>query len=381
MRQINMMTAAYSRRKSLRNLTDKFSLLRFNGSKRSIPMTEVTVDGLRPRFLEELDDAVRSLTLSTREEETFKGVLSTHGADFSAMREALIGMVRARKSVYGTLLEIAEPLQRLMLRSVDGRFHEAVKFFNSLYSEINVACCTLNVICIPFEKRIQPVNFYAMHAGLHHYVRCPAMSVKVFCTTNEKAVSIISCLRDAYPHILEGNCMPVVRLVATEEETSVGVDEVRELFEWVGKAFGRREASHPRVTVSAADRMTLLSWIREVEVEDPHYQIKYVMEVCGDGFLRMFERATHGDLLHVANSDYKLRPFAANGDYSLGEDPNTGVLVNEDCEYAGTKPSEYCCCSRCCHGRGFTFGKEVQRSAKIFRMVSFVYLFVGLLVG
>ena len=299
----------------------------------------------------------------TENKNSLKPIFLLEGPAFRAVRDTVGQMVRSEKPVYESLVEIAEPLQRLILTCVDNHLNPAFDFMEELYHELHVAHIDCVVACIPFERKIQPALYYAMHTGAHVYVNSGS-SGNVFYTTNREAVSVLACLRDVYPHLFYESDMPIVRLAASEEGCTRHVRGVEKLFESIGRAFSVREEPHEEVTLSWADRVTILEWLREVAVDDPKHQIRHVMEVCSDGILRKFDRLNHGGRGGLFN----------NVDFALRVDPTTGRGVNADCCDLGIVESDFCVCYRCCHGRGHTFMDRILEGAKVFRMVS-LYLF------
>lgn len=326
---------------------------------RDTPMTAVKITALRSEICRNLR---RMETDMVEHQGEMQQIMEVEGSAFCAVRDNLGQLLSGEKSVYGSLVEVASPLRKLLLKSLEGNFQRSFDFFANLYDELSVTRLNCKVACIPFEREVQPVLYYAMGKGVYFYDDDDGPDD--FYTTNREAVLVMSCMRNAHPRLFTENNVPMVRLAASEEERTKSVGNVKRLFESIGAAFGMREYVSEKIVVSCEDRVTILGWLRELEVLDPQNDTRILMEVCGtDGYLREFERQSGGDRALVTDSDFALQM-----------DPVTGRGVNSKCFHKDEMESDFCICWLCCHGRGFTFRDQIDVGAKVFRMVRFFSL-------
>ena len=356
-----MMRAAYTSGRShtkgtgyappFSKLSDKYF------KNRDTPMTAVTLAPSRRELCKRLMGMVKEMEEHLGE---MQKVVDVEGSAFCAAKDILGQLLSGEKSIYGSLVEVAIPLRKLLSKCLDGNLQQAFDFFANLYDELSVTRLNYKVACIPFEREVQPVLYYAMGKGVYAYETYDADVPDDFFTTNREAVLLMSCIRTAHPRLFVENCVPMVRLAASDGERTKSVEDVKKLFESIGAAFGTREDVSDKIAVSCEDRVAILGWLRELEVLDPQYDTRVLMEVCsGDGYLRMFERNSGGT-------------FVSNSAYALQVDPLTGRGVNSSCDFKGEIESDFCACWRCCQGRGITFQDRVDVGAKVFRVVRFL---------
>ena len=324
---------------------------------RDTPMTAIKITALRSEICRNLMGMETDMVEHQGE---MQQIMDVEGSAFCAVRDNLGQLLSGEKSVYGSLVEVASPLRKLLLKSLEGNFQRSFDFFANLYDELSVTRLNCKVACIPFEREVQPVLYYAMGKGVYFF---DDDAPDDFFTTNREAVLVMSCMRNAHPRLFTENNVPMVRLAASEEERTKSVGNVKRLFESIGAAFGMRESVSEKIVVSCEDRVTILGWLRELEVLDPQHDTRVLMEVCGtDGYLREFERQSGGDCALLKNAAFALQM-----------DPLTGRGVNSAGFHKEEMESDFCICWRCCHGRGFTFEGRIDVGAKVFRMVRFLF--------
>ena len=357
-----MMRAAYSKGPRyvprVHTLSDKFTK-----GVDGTPMTSIKITVLERDAYKRLAGFDRAAVDRTRD---LMSIIDAEGPSFGIVVDTVGKLLRGEKSVYGSLLEVASPLQRLMLKCADGQLLPAFSFLMDLYVDLRGARVDCKVACIPFEKAIQSAVFYAMCKGVHVYAESDSCPFESFYTMDKEAVTLMACLRDAYPgRFFLGDGVPLVRLAASEEECTRDVDKVLQFFQAVTEAFGQKEAPHQEISVSWRDRVKILGWLRGLEVENPGYQSKFYVDVCDDGFLRTFERVTFGECYVIANREFCGSVGAAGAAGAAGGERTKGPFG------CGALNADFCVCRKCLHGRGYMNDGSIKEGAKVFRMVSF----------
>ena len=328
-----------------------------------IKMVNVDVSGLREKLKKDVDFFVRRLNKADTDSDLCL-LRGGCGSEF-AMRQiqgCLWDMLMQRDSVFGTLVKITEPMQRLLHRAIMNGDKGAMKFFISLYSELRYIRRELEVVCISFDKPMQSLQFAAMHSGLYRFEKRQSVTSNgSIVTDNAEAVRIISCLEYASPGQLEQSGFPKVRLAVSRGQVTTDAEKIVRFFSAVSRAFRNLKEEGKGYVMSRDERRAILGWLQGMLPEDKRNGDKIGLEVCQDGFLRLFRR----DLRKSG------APLFTATIYELRLDAKSGKVEGGGCGSAGE--AEFCPCWACTSGRGETYGAGIVGGADYFRMVSFVY--------